>query len=59
VSLDERPDRPVEGDAPTHRRRRWLRVLGWLVAVAVWVVVCFTWLFPWLVDTGFDPTLGV
>lgn len=47
------------GATVTRRRRRWVRVLGWLVAVAVWVVVCVTWLFPWLVDAGFDPTLGV
>lgn len=37
---------------------RWVRVLLWLVAVAVWVAVCFTWLFPWLTERGLDPTLG-
>ncbi len=36
---------------------RWVRVLGWAVAVAVWVAVCVTWLFPWLTARGLDPTL--
>lgn len=39
-------------------RPRWPRVLGWSLAVAVWVVVCLTWLFPWLTERGLDPTLS-
>lgn len=42
-------DQPVE--------RRWGRVAAWVLAVVVWVVVCFTWLFPWLNQIGLDPTL--
>lgn len=70
MSTDERADGRAAGpdasldvageaDGRTGRgRRRWPRVVAWVVAVAAWVVVCFTWLFPLLTELGLDPTLG-
>ena len=62
TELDQLPA-PTRPGADTGRRagRTWLHrvaaVVAWLVGIALWVVVCFTWLFPWLTENGFDPTL--
>lgn len=36
----------------------WIRRLLLLVALAAWVWACITWIFPWVVTQGLDPTLG-
>ena len=48
--------------APVQRRpmARWLKALGWVVALAVIVVVLFTTVFPWLDRNVLNnPTLSV
>ena len=57
--LPDGGDGVVVGDeAMSPGRRRLVRALGWIVAFALWSVVCFVWLFPLLTELGLDPTLG-
>lgn len=50
------------GDAASSGRRRLptpVRVLLWVVLIAVAIVVLFTWVFPWVESIQQDPTLGM
>jgi lipopolysaccharide export LptBFGC system permease protein LptF len=35
-----------------------LKVLLWVIAIAIAVVVLFTWVFPWVEAQQQDPTMG-
>lgn len=35
-----------------------VKVLVWIVAIAVAVVVLFLWVFPWVESLQQDPTIG-
>lgn len=50
---------PSASPAPARRGpARWLRVVLWLLVIAVIVVVLFTWVFPWVESWQQDPTIG-
>jgi hypothetical protein len=53
----------VSTPAPDGERRGWVpravRLLLWLVVIAVAIVVLFTWVFPWVESWQQAPTLGV
>jgi hypothetical protein len=38
---------------------RPVRIVVWLLVIAVAVVVLFTWVFPWVESWQQDPTLGL
>jgi hypothetical protein len=37
----------------------WLKALLWIVAIALAIVVLFTWVFPWVEERTQDPTIGL
>lgn len=36
---------------------RWVKPVVLVVAFAVLVFVLFTWVFPWITEMGFNPTM--
>lgn len=48
----------MPGSPPEPTMPGWLRVLVWVVVIAVAVVVLFTTVFPWVEQRLEDPTLG-
>lgn len=58
MSVDGRGTQVERGDTRRSVGRRLLRLLVLVIVLAVWVLVCFTWLFPWLTEIGLDPTLS-